>query len=349
MFKDDAYRYLSDLILKGFLLLRWEFSGHQIIFKTINDKERALIKVRSGSEEAHDYNIAYMIASIFAIDHENMLGKKEQYYTEFVNLFSGIPVKLHTKIVGELDALQFSSMEALDFFEGFAYTTYSRRAWSFIQNRPPNRVEFTGIEGTDKIGVNRFQENWIEINQMLDEEERHEKDFALAILIASASNSRGARLTRARHDAEMQKHREKRLKTAREGLGRKKINWSEQGWAAPVDTAEELVAELERQMAGLKDRHDHYIENYMRQLAEDAENRKKAEQQRIEEWRRKNAGMLPISGSQRALTPKEAADLMDKKKSNNLVIVGAEDVASDEEKSRYLNKIGSKILTPRSQ
>ena len=40
-------------------------------------------------------------------------------------------------------------------------------------------------------------------------------------------------------------------------------SWSEENWSVPVDTTEELLAELDRQMAGLKDKHDRFIDAYM--------------------------------------------------------------------------------------
>jgi hypothetical protein len=44
---------------------------------------------------------------------------------------------------------------------------------------------------------------------------------------------------------------------------RRRIDWSENGWAVSVDTAQELLEELDRQMTGLKDRHDRAIDQYM--------------------------------------------------------------------------------------
>ena len=51
----------------------------------------------------------------------------------------------------------------------------------------------------------------------------------------------------------------------RPGIERHLKNWLDQGWSLPVDTAEELVAELERQMQGYKDRHDKFIDAYLAQ------------------------------------------------------------------------------------
>ena len=41
-----------------------------------------------------------------------------------------------------------------------------------------------------------------------------------------------------------------------------------EGWSAPVDTVEDLVAELNRQMSGYKDKHDRYIENCIGKICE---------------------------------------------------------------------------------
>jgi hypothetical protein len=49
------------------------------------------------------------------------------------------------------------------------------------------------------------------------------------------------------------------------GIKRYLKNWSTQGWSLPVDTADDLVDELERQMRGYKDRHDNLIDAYLAQ------------------------------------------------------------------------------------
>jgi len=40
--------------------------------------------------------------------------------------------------------------------------------------------------------------------------------------------------------------------------------WSPNGWSVPVNTAVELVAELERQLAGFTDKHDIFIEEFIK-------------------------------------------------------------------------------------
>lgn len=51
----------------------------------------------------------------------------------------------------------------------------------------------------------------------------------------------------------------------RPGIERHLKNWSAQGWSLPVDTADDLIDELERQMQGYKDCHDKLIDAYLAQ------------------------------------------------------------------------------------
>jgi hypothetical protein len=328
-----------------------ELSGQIFTFKTINDKEYDLIKLYAGnpggSQYSFKFNMTFLIFSILLINGRNVLITREEKYQDFFDLFNQLPYNLYKKILNELMTLRGLMTELDAYVEGFSYTDFSRRVWKTLEKRSLNNEEFTGILGTDKMGLNSYQETWISINKMLDEEEEFNKFFSLAILIASSSNHKGARLTRSRHDADIQATKEKRKKLAREGSARKSINWSEQGWAAPVDTAEELVAELERQMSGLKDRHDNFIDAYMSNLKEASEKKALEATQKLEEARKKNAGMAPLTGTQRILTPEENKELLSRRQPNNLVIVPSDQVASDEEKSRYLKKIGSKVLTAR--
>ena len=336
MFRDDAYHNLADLIYKGFLCLRVNFKGQFLIFKTINEKEYDLIKLYSGPDNTLRFNINYLVFSLLIIDGENILKQRGNRYKEFFNFFSEIPVDFFNTIYKELIDLRQTLSDLNEYLEGFCYTNQSRRMWS---NYPNTLV---GIPGVEELGFNGYQEYWVSINRMLDEEEEYDKQFSLAVLIASASNPKGAKHLRSQHDANTQTTRDKRKKIALEGTV-KTINWSAEGWAAPVDTAEELVAELERQMHGFKDKHDLFIEKYLQGLKDKSNQIAKEREDAINKHRTEGA---PMTSSQRILTPDEVRELMSRK-TNNLVIVPSEEMATVEEKDRFLNKIGNKIITGR--
>lgn len=53
-------------------------------------------------------------------------------------------------------------------------------------------------------------------------------------------------------------------------------------WSAPVDTVTDLVSELERQMVGIKDKHDIFMEKFYDSLR----NKVKADAKDSSRWRR---------------------------------------------------------------
>lgn len=355
MEKKEAYQTLSDLIYKGFLATSIKMAGEFFVFKTINEKEYDLIKLYTGHPDDDSYvnrfNLNFMIFSLLSINGVNILDKRDREFESIYNLFCNMPNILRNRILTELNLLRTTSYESMQFLEGFSYTEQSRRKWRIIGDKFPNCEEITGIPGTNKIGLNICQESWMIVNRMLDDEEKYNHDFSLAILIASASNPKGARGIRARHDATIQRTSDRRKRIAREG-SIKKTQWTPTGWAAPVDTAEELVEELMRQMQGKKDRHDLFIEDHLRKIREEAEKQAVQAEERIKELRKKREkeGLgTALTGTHRILTPEETRELMSrsKKKSNNLMIVPSDEVANEEQEKRYFSKIGSKVLTAR--
>ena len=352
MEKKEAYQALSDLIYKGFLTVSLKMVGKLFVFKTVNEKEYDLIKIYTGSPDEESYtnrfNLNFLIFSLLSIDGRCILNKRDDEYMAIYSLFSGMPNKLRSTILIELNAIREKYYDSMQYLEGFSYTGQSRRRWRIVGDKFPNSEELTGIPGTTIMGLNTCQESWMLLNKMLDEEERYNQYFSLAVLVASASNPKGARGIRARHDSSLQKTDERRKKLSRKGTV-KKTQWTPKGWAAPVDTAEELVEELHRQMAGKKDRHDLFVEDHMRRIREEADKQARQAEEKLQEIRkmREEEGIgTTLTGTHRILSAKETEELMSKSR-NNLVIVESEEVASKEEEKRYFNKIGSKVLTAR--
>jgi hypothetical protein len=344
MFRDEAYHNLADLIYKGFLCLCVSLKDQVFIFKTINDKEYDLIKLYSGSGGSPDntlkFNVNYLVFSLVLIDGENILNQRKERYKELFDFFSKIPVDVFSSVFKELTELRQTLSSLNDYLEGFCYTSQSRQMWRNLDKHSPNTEYLVGIPGVQDLGLNGYQEYWVSVNRGLDEEEEYDKQFSLAVLVASASNAKGAKHLRSQHDANAQTTRDKRKKVALEGTT-KTIDWSAEGWAAPVDTAEELVAELERQMHGYKDKHDIFIEKYLQGLKDNSDRIEKERKDAINKHR--TEGPL-MTSSQRALTPDETKELM-ARKSNNLVIVPSEDMATQKQSDRFFSKIGSKVIT----
>ena len=347
MLRNQAYSILSDLIFRGFITVDATIGDKKIILKTVNNKEFNMIKYRSGYEKGKNYlslfNSYFLAYSIFMIDGNNILIDRESAINDFREFFASIPNKLYKKIMDEINIMKDKVYDATNFLEGFIYTNSSRWLWRTMINKSPCSSEFTGIPGTSSLGVNSHQENWVIVNKSIDHEMEYNKDFDLAILVASASSPKGAKQIRSKHDNSVQTLEEKRKKLAKIGYI-DTTKWSPEGWASSVDTAEDLVSELERQMAGIKDRHDLFMENYMNSLKEKAELQAREAEEKLRSYRDSNKPM--ITGSHRILSLKETEELFKTKKST-VIPVESEETVNEISKNRYLSKIGSKVLTGR--
>ena len=192
------------------------------------------------------------------------------------------------------------------------------------------------------MGMNAFQEAWISFNKTLDEEEKYESEFSFAVLIASASNPKGSKKVQSSFNARKTELNDKRKSIARHGYREAEVK-ARGDWAAPVETREELVNELLRQIRGEKDKHDKVVDGYFDSLVEEIENKEEEQQKRAEEAR-KIRGDAPIVGSTRVLTPRESEELM-ARKPRTTISVPSEEQVSREDKNRLFSKIGSRVLS----
>jgi len=344
----QAYANLSNLIFKGFLTTGFNLDGELLVFKTVNEKEFDLIKLYAGNPESRDYshkfNVFFIIFSLFLLNGENVLKDREDNIVKFYDHFSKLPGLIIKQFILNLNEIRIISFEVIKYLEGFCYTGYARNSWRTLRGHLPTAQEFTGIPGTSNLGLNAHQESWITINRALDLEDINMEEFSRAIMIASASNPKGARHVQSQHDSSKRLYEERRKKLAVEGFIDTK-KWSENGWAASVDTTEEIVAELERQMTGKKDKHDLFMERYMKQIKDMTEKKAQEAEENIKKYH-DNCDNVFIEGSQRELSKEESRNV-GKKEPTYVVEVPSEEETSPEDKDRFYSKIGARVLSPK--
>ena len=324
-------------------------SGNSFIFKTINEKEASLAKLYAGKDTRKSFEVrydAYFLAlSIFLQGNNNVIVDREKNLPILYDLLIELPATLRKKLVIEMNNLRVMSYDCLKFLEGFIYTKYSKRMWNILRGHFPNEVGFTGIKGTVSMGLNAHQESWVYMNGLIDREEENDKDFSNALFIASATNPKGSKKVRADFNKSMQETSDYRNDLALRGFVEEDSKWSQDGWAIKTDTAEDLVAELNRQMEGKKDRHDLFIDSHLKSIRERAEAKAADVERRLKKVRESRGDdNWVIRGEQRVLTPEESANLMKDKKVYTQRVI-SDDSASSASKKNFLKKIGSRVLT----
>lgn len=338
---------LSDLVFKGFLAYETKMGGHRFVFKTINENEFNFIRALSGDPDDDlariTFNLYLLVHSTLSVDGIWLLGRDLDRQSDLFLLYQGLPWQICNELIKKTNSIRTDSYEALNFLEGFSYTDESRRMWKVLGGKDPTSESFTGVYGTSRMGLNYHQQNWSYINRVMDQEEEYNNQFSFSILIASASNPKGVRQIRNKHESTLKNISDRRKKLAQEGRIDKR-SWSEEGWAASTDTVEELVSELERQMTGKKDRHDKYIENYLKKMKERAQERAMEAEERI---RKAREGMEDsfISGKQEVVSPEDMVKVLQRR--GNTISAQDEDTAKSEDKDRFIKKVSGRVLTSR--
>lgn len=350
MTRDEGYQIIGDLVSKGFLTMSLNVGGKLIVFKTINEKEFQLIKLYSGNSKVTDspfgFNMYFLIHSLLIVDGKYVLGEREALIPELYTFFAGMPEKVCAKMLDELTKLRELSYDALKFLEGYCYTGYSRSSWHSLNGHLPNEDVVTGFRGTGLLGLNAHQENWVNLNRMLDAEEQYNREFSNALFIASASNPKGVKSVRAQHESNLELAEKRKKRLAKIGHVDAKKVWKPEGWSAPVDTAEELLAELDRQMTGKKDKHDLFIEQHLKRMKENAEARVQRAKDRLESYRKKNIDVPMFDGETRHMTEEEVAKMLDRgKKKSYTTALPNEGAMTADQSDKYLTKVGSRVLT----
>jgi len=318
MDRNQAYDILSDLITLGFKTFKANVAGVPIVFKSVNLKELYLIRL-SASEGDAMFDLFYLAYSVFMVCGESVLQYPDRKIIELCEFFGGLSVQLVNSLISQLNEMYQDCDKAHKYIEGFCYTQHAQHMWEALHGRLPNCVECTGIAGTERLGLNQQQEYWINLNRQMADEEEYDRQFKFALLVASSNNPKGTRSLRAKYEATRNETKDYQKRIALEGFAKSAVEWDPNGWAVPVDTAEELVEELERQMAGKKDRHDLFIEAHIKQIQDEIADKDREQRRKYEESKK---NIPDLDGFQRILTP-------------------------DEMKSRF-NRVGSKILTRNS-
>lgn len=344
----EAYENIEKIVTYGFLPLGVRYRGHSFILKTITDKEYKFLSFLSGKDNI-DLALHRLAYSTYMVDGVNYLEDRSKKIPSLLSFYRGFPSILFRRFIEATNDIHEEYLKSVDYLEGFCYTNKSRHLWKVSQGNLPNSGFYHGIQGAFNTGLNIVQENWTIINTNLDSEDAYETQFRLSLMIASAFSGKGAKEMGGRFD-----FHKKELTTLREeikkyGYDKKRIikQKSKDQWAKPIRTREDLVRELNRQMSGDMDRHDLFINDWIKSQSERAEAARKASEEKQKEFR---ATLLEDSAlekmeSSRIATPEDIAKLA---KNQNFkkpgMSVPSDAYKKSEEKERVMKKLGGTVI-----
>ena len=345
---EKAYKNIEDIITCGFLYRGIYYDNNIIILKTISDKEYRLLPlyVAQESVDAIIYRLAF---STLMINGFNVLMDRNENIPELFNFYNSLSVVSLNNLVENSNKIYNEYLESLEFLEGFCYTEKSRVLWKVLSGRDViNSGSYYGILGSESLGLNTAQESWIVINKQLDVEDDYNTQFRLSLMITSAFSGKGAQTIERSYEAHKKELEELREEIAKYGQDKKRViakQHENNGWASALKSREDIVRELNREMSGNKDKHDMFVDSWIKKQRDAAEEAKKAAEEKQKAFRKKLETDIDLTKMEdsRVATPEEIAKLKKKK-----VIHGIE-LPSDPLEKKYkkedvLRKIGGTII-----
>jgi len=285
---EEAYENIERIVTFGFLSVRISYSGHDLLIKNISDKEYHQMQMLCSSANRLKLNLFSLAYSTVSIDGVNVLENRNDNIQEIINFYKRSSALFVLKVIEAINELNDTYVDSLDFLEGYSYSTRSRYLWSVLD--PYSRSSFTGIRGLDVIGVNSVVESWININKRLDEEHEYDRALNNTLLIVGASNYKSAKMLSKNYEKHTQELKELRDDICKYGYDRKRIEENEKKrktWTAPLSSREDLVRELYRQMSGNKDKHDLYIDQWITNQKNKADEAKRNVEEKQMAFRKK--------------------------------------------------------------
>jgi len=339
-----AYEKLEKVITQGFVTEKLSVLGHDLVLKTITDKEASIVGYYTDDTDTLEVHTHQMAMSTFILDGVNVLRDRDNTLKDVARFYKGSSTVFSSIVSSAIKDLNESFMEAIKFLEGFCYTSTSRFLWRSVGEQGMYRF-LSGIPGAENLGINSVQQNWAIINRQMDEEESYNREFGLSILVASAFNAKGAKVVQKGYEAQRKLLVETREAIAEYGYDKNRYEKEKEKskWTAPLRTREDLVRELYRQMRGEKDTHDLFIEKWIDQQRKKAEEAKQQAVQRQQEYRARleELDLTQLEGS-RPVSLEEVKKAKERQRADaNKYMSSTVDVGL---KDRFIKKISSRVI-----
>lgn len=346
---EEAYKNLEDIISQGFLTKSFSYNELYCVIKNITDKEyRSLTYMFDINNRDNQYPLYKLAYSTFMVNGVNYLEDRNGKIQELLKFYKDTPSIVIQSLLECIEDIHYQYIEAVECLEGFCYTDKSRYLWKVMNNNAFPKINTYGLKGLDNIGINSVQENWIIINSGLDREEEFSTQFDLSLMIASSLNSKGAKSISSSYEAQKKEVKDVREEIAKYGYDIKRVleGKKKNKWSMPLNTREDMVRELNRQMRGEKDQHDLFMEKWYKLQKDKAEAAQKAAEDKQKEYRQRLDTMTHddmIEGS-RPISSEE----LEKKLKNKEIIKGlsqsSDSFEKSENKKHFLRKIGISVI-----
>lgn len=343
----ESYYILEQVVLYGFYTVRATVAGVPLILKSINEAEYRLISdIIRPADVGEDFLVRLGMCTLM-IGDVNCMEDRFSVLGDLSGFYRSLPGPAIARVRDAVRTLNEDYMEAMKSLEGFCYTDRSRYLWKALQGQPVgNRSPWPGSE---RAGVGVAYETWVLLNHRMDEEETYTRELNLALLIAGSMNGKASRGISKQHEQHQQEVSELRKEIAKYGYDKKRVDeeTKKDRWTASVNTREDLVRQLYREMTGVKDRHDLFMDKWIERQRATAKKVEESLVSKQQQYRTEIDKMdLTKLEDSRPVTLEDIRRLKEGMNGRPGVVEGISSMEETPMQEKFMSKVGAKVIRP---
>lgn len=339
----EAYSYVEDLITDGFISLGIEYKGFNVVLKSLTADEVKYLKFKNNKKTYEEVPVLdRLIYSTHFLNGVNFLRHRDENLEYLEELYGLLPITVISRILEGVEKVLERFAEVIKYLEGYCYTQQSSSLWKSYSSNNNNSI----ISSPDYL-CSSVRDQWASMNKILDGEKEEDLSTGHALFIASAFNPKGVKSVSNSLKLKKEEREKEREEIAKYGYSKRRIKEKakDDKWSKTLITNEDMVRELNRVLSGKKDKHDLFIDEWMRRKSEAAKKKKEAQEERSRIYREEiKEKSLDIEGTRRA-DPNEIEKILKRNIDKKVHVSNYSSAYEDEGKSEdFIKKIGSRVL-----
>jgi hypothetical protein len=302
------------MLFRGLLTLTADINEVPFVFKSLNHHELELLRFCGGDQPNESFWNTFLAYGVFMVDGANVLAERDRWLPEIARTFGELPASARARVIRHLSEVSRRASNAVALTEAYCTEVYSRYHWAQLRGTDLTSPAVTGIDGTQRLGLNWAQLVWRALNYFEDRNDQHEREWENAKFVGGCMAGKGISKIYTQDNDRRQKEKEERLarkdKLLRQVILGEDVEETAQQFQGAVVLAarsvDELAEQLQHDLRGEKDWHDRVIEEEERRAREVIRTR----QQQLEDLAKAHEqeyGPLRVTGGTgfEGLTPEE--------------------------------------------
>lgn len=265
----EVWKDVEHVLYRGFLTVQAEIHGISFVFKSLNHHEFELLKF-SGSFDSPDFWSMFLAYGVFMVDGVNVLPARDKELPGIAKTFRDLPADARSKIIRYLSEANRRAAVAVPMTEAYAMELSSRYRWLQLRGLDLTGCAVSGIDGTQRLGLNWAQQLWRALNHVEDRNEAQEREWENAKFIGSCFAGKGISKVYNQDQDRRRKEHEERISRKDRILREILLGEKQEANSLKIPgaiviaprTVEELTDQLEKDLKGEKDWHDLVIEQH---------------------------------------------------------------------------------------